>query len=213
MTNNDRIDLYLTDRMSVSERASFEQEMAEDSALAQEVALQRELVRAIQAKGAKEYLQQQVEKDIQHRKKRFRMFKIYAPTIVAAACLLVGIFFQTGMNRTCRALGYGLELEIESSRGDDALGRIVELIESENFEAAITLIHQEKEALPSVYSDTEEGQYLKHQDDIYKADLDWYETAVYLRAGKYWKAKKWLRRIASEHGYYSSQASMILDKM
>lgn len=61
MTNNDRIDLYLTDRMSASERASFEREMTEDSALAQEVALQRELVRAIQSKGAKEYLQQ-VEK-------------------------------------------------------------------------------------------------------------------------------------------------------
>lgn len=61
MTNNDRIDLYLTDRMPASERASFEREMAEDSALAQEVALQRELVRAIQSKGAKEYLQQ-VEK-------------------------------------------------------------------------------------------------------------------------------------------------------
>ena len=191
MTNNDRIDLYLTDRMPASERASFEREMAEDSALAQEVALQRELVRAIQSKGAKEYLQQ-VEKNIQRREKRFRIFKIYAP---------------------CRALGYGLELEIESSRGGDALGRIVELIESENFEAALTLIHQEREALPSVYSDTEEGQYLKHQDDIYKADLDWYETVVYLRAGKYWKAKKWLKRIASEQGYYSSQASMILDKM
>ena len=212
MTNNDRIDLYLTDRMPASERASFGREMAEDSALAQEVALQRELVRAIQSKGAKEYLQQ-VEKNIQRREKRFRIFKIYAPAIAAAACLLVGIFFQTDLNRTCRALGYGLELEIESSRGGDALGRIVELIESENFEAALTLIHQEREALPSVYSDTEEGQYLKHQDDIYKADLDWYETVVYLRAGKYWKAKKWLKRIASEQGYYSSQASMILDKM
>ena len=212
MTNNDKIDLYLTDRMSAPERASFEREMAADPALAEEVTMQRELIRAIQAKGAKEYLQQ-VEKNIQRREKRFRIFKIYAPAIAAAACLLVGIFFQTDLNRTCRALGYGLELEIESSRGGDALGRIVELIESENFEAALTLIHQEREALPSVYSDTEEGQYLKHQDDIYKADLDWYETVVYLRAGKYWKAKKWLKRIASEQGYYSSQASMILDKM
>ena len=212
MTNNDRIDLYLTDRMSASERASFEREMAEDSALAQEVALQRELVRAIQSKGAKEYLQQ-VERNIQRRKKRFRIFKIYAPAIAAAACLLVGIFFQTNLNRTCRTLGYGLELEIELSRGDDTRGHIVELIESENFEAALTLIHQERKTLPSVYPDTEEGQYLKHQDGIYKADLDWYETVVYLRAGKYWKAKKWLKRIASEQGYYSSQASMILDKM
>lgn len=212
MTNNDRIDLYLTDRMSASERASFEREMAEDSALAQEVALQRELVRAIQSKGAKEYLQQ-VERNIQRRKKRFRIFKIYAPAIAAAACLLVGIFFQTNLNRTCRTLGYGLELEIELSRGDDTRGHIVELIESENFEAALTLIHQERKTLPSVYPDTEEGQYLKHQDDIYRADLDWYETVVYLRAGKYWKAKKWLKRIASEQGYYSSQASMILDKM
>lgn len=212
MTNNDRIDLYLTDRMSASERASFEREMTEDSALAQEVALQRELVRAIQSKGAKEYLQQ-VEKNIQRREKRFRIFKIYTPAIAAAACLLVGIFFQTDLNRTCRALGYGLELEIESSRGGDALSRIVELIESEDLEAALTLIHQERKTLPSVYSDTEEGQYLKHQSDIYKADLDWYETVVYLRAGKYWKAKKWLKRIASEQGYYSSQASIILDKM
>ena len=212
MTNNDRIDLYLTDRMSASERASFEREMAEDSALDQEVALQRELVRAIQSKGAKEYLQQ-VERNIQRRKKRFRIFKIYAPAIAAAACLLVGIFFQTNLNRTCRTLGYGLELEIELSRGDDTRGHIVELIESENFEAALTLIHQERKTLPSVYPDTEEGQYLKHQDDIYRADLDWYETVVYLRAGKYWKAKKWLKRIASEQGYYSSQASMILDKM
>lgn len=212
MTNNDRIDLYLTDRLPASERASFEREMAEDPALAQEVALQRELVRAIQAKGAKEYLQQ-VEKNIQHREKRLRIFKIYAPAIAAAACLLVGIFFQTDLNRTCRTLGYGLELGIESSRGDDAPGRIVELIESGNFEDALTLIHQEREALPSVYPDTEEGQYLKHQSDIYKADLDWYETTAYLRTGKYWKAKKWLKRIASEHGYYSSLASKILEQM
>lgn len=212
MTNNDRIDLYLTDRMSVSERSVFEREMAADPALVEEVALQRELIRAIQAKGAKEYLQQ-VEKSIRHKGKRFRLLKIYAPAIAVAACLLVGIFFQTDLNQTCRELGYSLELEIEASRGDDALVRIVERIESEDLEAALSLIHQERKALPSVYPDTEEGQYLKHQADIYMADLDWYETVVYLRKGNYWKAKKWLKRIASEQGYYSSPASKILDQM
>lgn len=212
MTNSDRIDQYLAGQLSESERALFELEIANDSALAQEVALQRELIRAIQSKGAKEYLQR-VEKNIQRREKIFRRVKIYAPAIATAACLLVGIFFQSNLNQTCRGLGYGIELEAEPSRGDDARSRIFELVESEDFEAALTLIHKEREVLPSIYPDTEEGEYLKHQSDIYRADLDWYEAVVYLRAGKYWKSRKCLKHIVSREGYYSMPASKILDNM
>lgn len=212
MTNDDKIDLYLTGQLSAPEKDLFELEMAKNPELAQEVAFQRELIQAIQAKGAKEYLQK-VEQNIQLRQKRTHLFKIYIPTIAVAACLLIGVFFQFNLNQTSRALGYGIKFDMETSRGNDGLENVTALIESKDFETALTFIRQERQTTPDFDLNTEEGQYLHHQHNIYIADLNWYEAIAYLRAGKYWKAKKCLKQIVSENGYYSAQAQEILNQM
>lgn len=213
MIDYDKIDLYLTGRLPEAERTQFEQEMLEKPELAHEVAMQRDLIRAIQKKGAKEYLQN-IERNIQHKARRARIFKIYIPAIAVAACLFIGVFFQIRLEQTCRNIGYGIPLEIEYGRDGNTLDSIIGLIETGDFKTALSLVQQERESSAHSFDlNTDEGRYLKHQTDIYMADLDWYEAIIYLRSGRYLAAKRCLKRIVSEQGYYSSMASDILSRM
>ena len=87
----ERIDNYVMGKMTADERLSFEQEIANDAELQAEVALHRDVVRAIRMKAAKEHLQN-VERQIRAEERRRKVFKQLAPVIALAACLVVGVF-------------------------------------------------------------------------------------------------------------------------
>ena len=83
----ERIDNYVMGKMTADECLSFEQEMAADVALQKEVALHRDVVRAIRMKAAKEHLQK-VERQIRTEERRRKVFTIR----IAAAALAASVF-------------------------------------------------------------------------------------------------------------------------
>ena len=87
----ERIDNYVMSKMSAEERNSFEQEIANDAELQAEVALHRDVVRAIRMKAAKEHLQK-VERQIRAEENRRKVFTIRIAAVALAACLVVGVF-------------------------------------------------------------------------------------------------------------------------
>lgn len=84
---DERIDNYVTGKMSEEERLLFERELAGNPNLQEEVSLQQDIVRAIRMRAAKEHLQR-VEQDIQAQIRRRKIFRIvFVSSFAAAACL------------------------------------------------------------------------------------------------------------------------------
>ena len=109
----ERIDNYVMGKMSAEERNSFEQEIANDAELQAEVALHRDVVRAIRMKAAKEHLQK-VERQIRAEENRRMVFKRLAPVIALAACLVVGVFVDYDNRGDYK--DYAANIEITPSR-------------------------------------------------------------------------------------------------
>jgi hypothetical protein len=210
----ERIDNYILGRMSNEERQTFEKEMSVNSELQEKVALHRDIVRAMRIERDKEYLQS-LERDIKVQEmteRRRRTFAMRISSIAAAACLVLGVFVHFDTQSDYRQYGLGIELAVSRGGGDS--DKVVELINDGNYDEALSLI-AEVEAKPFVCDDTnpeiveaERDEYQREQDE-----LQWHKTVAYMRMGKYIKAKKLLKQIASSDSEYKDEAQAALDAL
>lgn len=210
----ERIDNYILGRMSNEERHAFEKEMSVNSELQEKVALHRDIVRAMRIERDKEYLQS-LERDIKVQEmteRRRRTFAMRISSIAAAACLVLGVFVHFDTQSDYRQYGLGIELAISRGGGDS--DKVAELINDENYDEALSLI-AEAEAKPFVCDDpnteiieAEQDEYRREQDE-----LQWYKTVAYMRMGKYIKAKRLLKQIASSDSEYKDEAQAALDAL
>lgn len=210
----DRIDNYILGRMSNEERQAFEKEMSVNSELQEKVALHRDIVRAMRIERDKEYLQS-LERDIKMQKiteRRRRTFAMRISSIAAAACLVLGVFVHFDTQSDYRQYGLGIELAI--SRGGGYSDKAAVAINEGHYDEALSLI-AEGEAKPFVCDDknpeiveAERDEYQREQDE-----LQWYKTVAYMRMGKYIKAKKLLKQIASSDSEYKDEAQAALDAL
>lgn len=210
----ERIDNYILGRMSNEERQTFEKEMSVNSELQEKVALHQDIVRAMRIERDKEYLQS-LERDIKMQEmteRRRRTFAMRISSIAAAACLVLGVFVHFDTQSDYRQYGLGIELAVSRGGGDS--DKVVELINDGNYDEALSLI-AEVEAKPFVCDDTnpeiveaERDEYQREQDE-----LQWHKTVAYMRMGKYIKAKKLLKQIASSDSEYKDEAQAALDAL
>ncbi len=142
---DERIDKYVTGRMSEEERLLFEQELTSNPGLQEETALQRDIVRAIRMKAAKEHLQR-LEHDIQARTRRRKIFRIVnVSSFAVAACLAIGLFVHVERVSDYKAVGNRIELATESVRGDENTPTVIlEAIGRSDYEVALELIAQDE---------------------------------------------------------------------
>lgn len=210
----ERIDNYILGRMSNEERQAFEKEISVNSELQEKVALHRDIVRAMRIERDKEYLQS-LERDIKVQEmteRRRRTFAMRISSIAAAACLVLGVFVHFDTQSDYRQYGLGIELAVSRGGGDS--DKVAELINDGNYDEALSLI-AEAEAKPFVCDDTnpeiieaERDEYQREQDE-----LQWYKTVAYMRMGKYIKAKRLLKQIASSDSEYKDEAQAALEAM
>lgn len=210
----ERIDNYILGRMSNEERQAFEKEMSVNSELQEKVALHRDIVRAMRIERDKEYLQS-LERDIKVQEmteRRRRTFAMRISSIAVAACLVLGVFVHFDTQSDYRQYGLGIELAV--SRGGGYSDKVAELINDGNYDEALSLI-AEAEAKPFVCDDTnpeiveaERDEYHREQDE-----LQWYKTVAYMRMGKYIKAKRLLKQIASSDSAYKDVAQAALEAL
>lgn len=192
----ERIDNYVMSKMSAEERNSFEQEIANDAELQAEVALHRDVVRAIRMKAAKEHLQK-VERQIRAEENRRKVFKRFAPVIALAACLVVGVFVDYDNRGDYK--DYAANIEITPSRAARyEVNEVIYKIAENNYTEALATI---EEAMAQDISVSE------------RDELEWYKAVTYMRMGKWIKARKLLKQIAASDSAYSEDAQKALEEL
>ena len=192
----ERIDNYVMSKMSAEERNSFEQEIANDAELQAEVALHRDVVRAIRMKAAKEHLQK-VERQIRAEENRRKVFKRLAPVITLAACLVVGVFVDYDNRGDYK--DYAANIEITPSRAAGyEVNEVIYKIAENNYTEALATI---EEAMAQDISVSE------------RDELEWYKAVTYMRMGKWIKARKLLKHIAASDSAYSEEAQKALKEL
>lgn len=199
----ERIDNYILGRMSNEERQAFEKEMSVNSELQEKVALHRDIVRAMRIERDKEYLQS-LERDIKMQKmaaaRRRRTFAMRISSIAAAACLVLGVFVHFDTQSDYRQYGLGIELAV--SRGGGYSDKVAELINDGNYDEALSLI-----------AEAENFEFWIKNPNQEQNNIQWYKAVAYMRMGKYIKAKRLLKQIASSDNHHSSEAQKALDEI
>lgn len=194
----ERIDNYVMSKMSAEERNSFEQEIANDAELQAEVALHRDVVRAIRMKAAKEHLQK-VERQIRAEERRRKVFTIRIAAVALAACLVVGVFVDYDNRGNYKDYAIQITIEPKIVRGwHEYVNEVAIKINDEEYKAALATI---EEAMAQDISVSE------------RDELEWYKAVTYMRMGKWIKARKLLKQIAASDSAYSEDAQKALEEL
>lgn len=191
----ERIDNYVMSKMSAEERNSFEQEIANDAELQAEVALHRDVVRAIRMKAAKEHLQK-VERQIRAEENRRKVFTIRIAAVALAACLVVGVFVDYDNRDDYK--DYAANIEITPSRAGYQVNEVIYKIAENNYTEALATI---EEVMAQDISVSE------------RDELEWYKAVTYMRMGKWIKARTLLKQIATSDSAYSEDAQKALKEL
>ena len=218
----DRIDNYILGKMSDEERLAFEQEMSQDESLQEEVALQRDIVRAIRLKAAKEHLQA-VEREIQAKERRRQVFIVKLSNVarLVAACLIIGViagssYYYVDTANTYRDCGLNIQSEILAERGgargeEKYSDKAITAMENGDYKLALDII-EEGESIKFAFDDP--NSTLREQAllefKFEQEDLQWFKAVTYMRMGKWIKAKRLLKEIAASDSYYKTKAEKAL---
>mgnify|MGYP003289764022 CR=1 FL=1 len=229
----DRIDNYILGEMSNEERLAFEQEMSQDKNLQEEVALQRDIVRAIRLKAAKEHLQA-VEREIQakeqremqakERRRQVFIVKLSNVARLVAACLIIGViagssYYYVDTVNTYRDCGLNIQSEILAERGgargeEKCSDRAITAMANGDYKLALDII-EEGESIKFAFDDP--NSTLREQAllefKFEQEDLQWFKAVTYMRMGKWVKAKRLLKEIAASDSYYKTKAEKALEEL
>ena len=212
----EQIDRYVLNEMSPEERASFEQVLLGSPELQNEVALHREVVRAIRLKAAKEHLRQVEATYHKTTPMIFRRIIQWSGLVAVAACCAVGIFVHYDNSATYREYGNNIVLVQYASRGADSnINTVMSAIDNKEFELALSLIEEyEQIQMPcdsSLHPDIQEQTLIEYT--IEQDDLRWCKTVVYMRTGEWVKARRLLKQIAISDSYYNEMAREALESL
>lgn len=228
----DRTDRYVLGIMEEDERVAFEKDMAADASLSDSVSVRRTVIEEVRRKEALRDTFLAVEaaypykavdslSDRNHVHSRnpqtVSMRRIYSvATVLAAACLISGIFFRYSYVSQGSNAGYGIVLGdvVQPMRGESSIDDILKAVDEERYEAAEELIAAFRSVPAPEYDlSTEEGSYLYEQ---YRADcmaVDYIEAVTLLRQGHPFKAKRILKSLVAADTYYSAYAAELLEKL
>lgn len=236
----DKIEKYLLGKLEVEERAAFEQEMQQDTALAEEVALHREIHSRL---GDQQYQKVAMAKEAaaaQYFKERARLTVIRRLTVgfAAAAVLVFAFLFITSPTQETDQLEQVAALiepypaqvfrsaddEVTSlqpginyyTKGqyDDAARAFSEVEQSDKFYQTARFYQGVSEVLATDYLagiNTLE-QYLSAENPGKKQEAEWYLAVAYVSAGQPDAARPLLRRLKSSgNAKIKGQATQLLD--
>lgn len=210
----ERIDDYVTGKMSDAERFSFERELADNQELHSAVLLHRDIVRAICMKAAKGHLQQ-VEREIRARARRRNVFAIRISSVAIAACLAIGIFVHFDYTTKYQAIGNAVVLESDTERGGtQTTDAILQAIDNEEYDEVLSLIaNAENIEFKSEFTHPDLIEQDRLEYDRTMETLQWYKAVTYMRMGKWIKARRLLKQIAESNGRYKTMAQQALDRL
>ena len=160
---------------------------------------------AVREKGAKAHLAA-LEQSIMQRQRVL----VRTLSIAASFILLIGVGVDLKLSNDVRAVGYAFNPVEGQSGGSE----ITALMERKEIKEALAKIDEARIIVGQEIADpiSDDPEYLT-QLQMDSQELDFLEAVCYLRQGKYFKAKKTLKAIASSHGHYSHEAESLLEAL
>ena len=157
-----KIDRYLRGEMTDREKNAFENILAGDDALRQQVELMKDIIDAVETRAMKEHL---AALDAV-RSKRNKAYKIGGVVSVLAACLVLAVFFlRVGDDHLSIPVTIPSDLGIYE-RGGTHTQDIVKLLNDSQYEEALILI----DSLRTVYRSEDSlilDKKIKTEEDVY----------------------------------------------
>ena len=141
----EQIDKYILNKMSPQERVSFENELVENAELQKEVELQRDIIRAIRLKAAKEHLQKVEAAHHVSKSKHIPFSMVFRLTsiVAVAACCAIGLFVNYNNTTEYKVYGQSIDLAQYHSRGDtNEINQVIDAIQNEKYTVALSLINE-----------------------------------------------------------------------
>ena len=160
---------------------------------------------AVREKGAKAHLAALEQSIVQRQRVLVRTLSIAASFI-----LLMGVGVDLKISNDVRTVGYAFNPVEGQSGGSE----ITALMESKEIKEALVKIDEARIIVGQEIADpiSDDPDYLT-QLEIDSQELDFLEAVCYMRQGKYFKAKKALKEIASSDGHYSHEAESLLEAL
>lgn len=225
----EKIDRYILGKLPHDEVQAFEEEMRASEQLREEVALQREIVTAVQLTAADamlrrlcaDHIAEQAEAEREAReaaerraeaeRRRRRAFTWGFATVALAACFVVGLFIHIDYRNSYIAYGNTIVLTELEVRGDEVLSNeIVEAIAAKHYERAHALIAQARQMTfdEARFADctAEEVAYEREVFAQEQALVEWLEAVTLMREGRWLKARRQLKAIAASDSPYREEA-------
>lgn len=197
--NEDIINRYLFDEMTVEEKTAFEEAMKEDPELKQKAYLQQTIIYAVRKKSARTHFAK-LGRQIRAEENRRKVFTIRIATVAIAACLVVGVFVDYDNRGDYKDYAAGITIaQADPTRGErDMVNEVAIKINDKNYTEALATI---EEAMVQDISVSE------------RDELEWYKAVTYMRMGKWVKARKLLKQIAASDSAYSEEAQKALEEL
>lgn len=218
MDNQDRIDAYLRKELSETERKMFEDELESNSSLAEDFALTKNLVKALESRQQKirkmERWQQQL--DVEERAASTARTLIRRMVIISgiAACVLLGFFSQNSQT--------GHQLPVFESSGLTYRGQFSDienidcLLNEGKYKQALEEIDLQEKEYADIIAHLVSTEQLK-EEQIYEKELTeevlyvltWRKINVLLVLGKKNEALQILHYYRFTNGLYQKDANRL----
>ncbi len=224
LDRTEKIDAYLSNQMSSEEKKEFERLLSADDessdvgTLCEEMELQRDMITAIRERGLREQLQEQERQMRARRAKTQRIIRLSgwsagALSMVAVLCLAL-ILVPVAQTMVSLSSGYAQSLEFAPVRGGATDTPQTEL------EQIYTLLAQGQwsEATPKACALMEQtsvpcGELCEEERQEVYEQAQWLYTICEMHQKHIFRAKRLLKQIAADNGYYSDQAKTMLEQL
>ena len=226
----DRIDLYVTGRMTEEERLAFEEDMSKDTELKEQTEFTLSVSKSLKRRNDKMERMKGFKKDYEenadkhetpsvHVRNKFKFF-YWASSI--AAVLVVGFFIMKSRNTTSDGMAFPVELAVENSRGGgEILNKIKQLIENKKCDEALTEIEKQWNEISNEIDKVKKDQTIGRDEKEYTIDsmnsdlesLNYLKAHALLRLGKIDEAKALLDDISNKEGAYKEKAESLYNKI
>lgn len=207
-----KIDRYLRGEMTDREKNAFENILAGDDALRQQVELMKDIIDAVETRAMKEHL---AALDAV-RSKRNKVYKIGRIVSVLAACLVLAVFFlRVGDDHLSIPVTIPTDLGLYE-RGGTHTQDVVKLLNDSQYGGALILIdslrnvyRSEDSLVQSKNIKTEEDVYVHECDSIVLYQLEWLRIQTLIGQKKYHEVRESLEQYRLQKGDYRDKADSL----
>ena len=215
----ERIDKYITGRMTPEEVLQFRKDLNTDATLREEYELTKEISDSVQRNALKAKPQ-----TVEPRTKRRRFDSHWVSYIVGAAASLA-LFAVSGRDfsisnrlKSTSVSVYG-ELDAPISRSANVIDELLEKayeeiglgelnVASQHLDAADNAITDQ---MQEEYENTELNEYYHSVLKIQEQETEWYRALILMRKGRVYKTRAALKRIVEKNGIYAEDAKNLLE--